>query len=377
MVKRAKFTTPKLWVRRNRRLCRRNSVDDSLGGCQNISNDSWRGPQSSILDLPEECLVIVFKSLTFYEIANVARVCKRFYHVCWNSTLWSCIDLSFQDFCSFYRASLTDTADSYSWTEVITNAKRRTLLASFLSARKAALTEIYAHGDFNIFREEDVFICLLNNCNVKNLKKISLRLPYCWRYTTTNVRALQRFLRCLVERCWNVLKFLRCYVDVSHTTAKLLGSLHSLEHLNLHFHLQDVLQPDAMDAILSSLPNLKYLKITIRQYISDEYFPGYKLKSDSLEILDFGHTKEFLIKQLILPKLHTIDAKCLHNYHQMQRALCLFDLVERGCPRIQTLNGFTSSVPGLSNFHLSEIQKKKLYFCICPLHAPWTIIFGV
>ena len=54
----------------------------------------------SILDLPEECLVIVFKSLTAYELSSVSRVCKRFYHVCCNPTLWTSIDLFFQDFWS-------------------------------------------------------------------------------------------------------------------------------------------------------------------------------------------------------------------------------------------------------------------------------------
>jgi len=359
MVKRAKPTTPKLWIRRSGRLWRRNSVDDPPEG----------HTRSSILDLPEECLVIVLKNLTAYEIANVARVCKRFYQVSYNPTLWSCIDLSFEEFLSWFlpKVSFVDM-DNYDWKEVITNARRRMSFASFLVARKAALAEIRARGDLNIFREGDMLIYLLNNCNVKNLKKIELWLPggyWDWEFT----RCFQRVLRCLVRNCWNVLKSLRCEVDVSYTTAKLLGSLHNLEYLNLHFPLQDVLQPEALDVILSSLPNLKYFKITIRQQIYDEDFPGYVFKSDSLETLDFGHTKQFWIQEMTLPKLHTINAESLHTGYYIERDLCLFDVVERGCPLIQTLNGYTSLLPGLHNFHLSETQKRQLCFCECSVHS--------
>ena len=370
MVKRSKFITPKLWVRRNGRLCRCDSVGDP--------SECWkelRTPRSAVhvLDLPEECLVIVFKSLTAYEICNVARVCKRFYHVSFNPTLWNSIDLSFEGFSSLCRASLVDT--ECSWTEVMTNTKRRMLFASFLSARNAALTEIRSYSNINIHCEARMFIYLLNNCNVKNLKKIYLRLPGSWGWE--RIHGFQRVLRCLVQNCCNVLKSLRCDVDSSYTTAKLLGSLRGLEYLNLHFPLlrhSNVLQPEAMHAILSSLPNLKYLKITVRQDIDyhADYFPGYVFKSDSLETLDFGFTKRFWITKMLLPKLHTIRAESLYNDSYTPMAACFFDVVEKGCPAIQTINGFTSLVPGLQNFHLSDIQKRDLYFCDCPVHSWYT-----
>lgn len=382
MRKRTKFPTQKLWVRRNGRLCRRYSTDDRPEGHWNFSNcpcKELRQPRmsASILDLPDECLVIVFEKLEAHEICNVARVCKRFYHVSRSPTLWKFIDLSFQNFVSLIQASLVDT--DCSWTEVITNAKRRMLFASFLSARKAALTDILAHGDFNLFREADMFTYLLNSCNLKNLKSISLRIPHGWdfnlfRRDMGDIQTLQQFLQFLVKNCRNVLKSLRCYVDVSLHTAVLLGSLHNLEYLNLNFPLHDTLQPECMDAVLSSLPNLKYLKITICQHFGDdEYFPGHVLRSESLETLDFGFSKQFLIRDLFLPRLHTINTGYLSNYHHTQRAVCLFDVVKRGCPLIQTLNGYSSLVPGLQNFHLSEAQKRELYFCICSIHAPWRV----
>ena len=372
MVKRSKFITPKLWVRRNGRLYRCDSVDYPSGCHRNISN-CWRKgkePRTSVLDLPEECLVIVFKCLTPYEICSVAKACKRFYHVSFNPTLWSSVDLSFLDFVNLYRASFVDMENSI-WTEVITNAKRRMSFASFLAVRKAALTDIRACGDLNIFREADMFIYLINNCNVTNLKKISLWLEGSWDWEYIHA-GLHRVLRCLVQNCCNVLKSLRCDVDVSYTTAKLLGSLHSLEYLNLHFpYLHTVLPPKSLDAILSSLPNLKYLKITIRQQVLDGYFPGYVFRSDSLETLEFGSTKTFWITKMTLPKLHTIQAESLHTGHYVERPVCLFDLLEEGCPLIQTINGFTSLVPGFQNFHLSDNEKRELYFCRCPVHSPY------
>ena len=377
MVKRAKRSVPKQWVRRSGRLCRRNSVDDAPVGHQNTSSyrreKTWRENRSYILDLPEECLVIVFKSLTAYEICNVSTVCKRFYHVSRNSALWRSVDLSLEDFLRSHRqrVSFVDL-DKYDWRKGNPDAQRRMRFASFLSARKAALTEIRLRGKFDIYQEADMLVYLLNKCNVKNLRKIDLKpcgISWCWEF------GLKFVLKRLVQKCRNSLKFLRCGVDVSFTTAKLIGSLHSLEHLQLHFPdtqpSYDVLQPEALDAILSGLLNLKHLKITTRQYIYDkDTFPGYVLKSDTLETLDFGFTKEFLITGMILPKLRTIKAEFPFIGYFTERITCLFNIVEKGCPLIQTINGYTSPVPGLQNFQLSETGKRQLYFCSCAVHRP-------
>ena len=368
MVKKARFTPPKLWLRRNGRLCRHDSIEDSdnlaedSSKSQIISSNCCKRPQSCILHLPEECLVIVFKSLTAYELSKVSRVCKRFYHVCCNPTLWNSVDLLFEDFSSVLFG------------HKVPNTKMRMSFASFLSARKAALTKIRATGGHNMFFEADMFIYLLNNCNVKNLKKIEFWLDDGWDLELYGLyQPLQRVLRCFVQNCRNSLKFLRCYLDVSYTTAKLIGSLHSLEYLNVFFPSQEVLQPEALDVILSSLPNLKHFKITlIRQPIwtvSEDYFPGYVLKSDSLETLDLGLTKAFSITKMILPKLHTINAAHLSIGSPMARELCLFDITERGCPLIQSINGYTSPLPGLQNFQLSNIQKRELSFCKCVVHS--------
>ncbi|KAJ7377472.1 hypothetical protein OS493_028914 [Desmophyllum pertusum] len=327
-------------------------------------------------DLPEECLVHVLENLQFHEICNIARVCKRFYQVSWNPTLWKSIDLS-----SVYAFPISGNLVYLS--QMMTFPKRRMLLALFLSARRAALTDI--HGDIDIYREAGMFLCLLINCNVRNLQTVKLRLPFGTNYHTympsgQELQTFQDVLRCLVQKCSNVLKSLKCYVDISYTTAKLLGSLHSLEYLNLQYVSPSwrsdlpYLHPKSIDAILS-LPNLKYLKMSISQFISEnKYFPGYVLQSDSLEELDFGFTKQFIIKKLLFPKLHTLKAESPHKIFHMSDskrvAVCLFDVVERGCPLIQTLNDYTSLVPGLQNFNLSDIQKRDLYFCNCSLHAP-------
>ncbi|KAL9952939.1 hypothetical protein ACROYT_G040271 [Oculina patagonica] len=375
---------PKLWKRKNGRLCRCSSVDqleypfaktisslvDSVSSSSRAHPGCWK--KCSVLDLPEECLVIVLKNLPLHEICNVAQVCKRFYQVSCNSTLWKSINLS-----SVYDFPIRYVnVDFPSESTSMTFPKRRMLFASFLSARGAALNDI--HGEVNIFCEADMFRCLLNS-NVRNLQTVKLQLARGMSWPSIQeLQAFRDVLRCLVQKCCNTLKYLKCYVDISHTTAKILRSLHRLEYLNLQFLTplwlpgshERYLQPKAIDTILS-LPNLKYFKISICQStFGDLDQPEYILKSDSLEILDFGHTKDFIIKKMIFPKLHTIKAECLHNYHDQQRAVCLFDIVEEGCPQIQTLNDYTSLVPGLQNFNLSNEQKIRCYFCICPIHDP-------
>ena len=375
---------PKLWRRQNGRLCRCDVVDQLENSFKrtprarfidNISSQQDKPWRISILDLPEECLIFVLRNLPFAEICNVARVCKRFYQVSCNPTLWKSIDLS-----SVYALRLPSTVNLVYPSHMMTFPKRRLLFASFLYSRRAALTDI--RGEANLFSEDGMFHRLLN-CNTNNLHTVRLQMPRGVNFLTyaPTARELQGFrdvLRHLVHNCSNALKCLKCYADISYATAEMLGSFHHLEYLNLHFLTPsprseiDVyyLQPEAMNGIMS-LPRLKYLKISICQSIVPKAnFAGYILKSNSLETLHFGFTKEFIIRQMILPKLHTIKAECLRNFHGSQKAVCLLDVIERGCPRIQTLNHYTSLVPGLQNFNLSHDQKRSLHFCICPIHDP-------
>ena len=375
---------PKLWRRHNGRLCRCEFLDQPENPAKrtasarfidkaiSLQHEPWK---VSILDLPEECLIIVLRNLPYAEICNVARVCRRFYQASCNPTLWKSIDLS-----AVYAFRLPSTVNLDYPSHMMTFPKRRLLFASFLSSRRAALTDI--RGETNIFREDDMFHRLLD-CNTNNLHTVRLQMPYGVNFltyvpTAWQLQGFRDVLRHLVQKGSNALKCLKCYADVSYATAKILGSFHHLEYLNLHFltplHRSEIdvnyLQPEAMDGIMS-LPRLKYLKITICQSVDPEAnFSGYMLKSNSLETLHFGFTKEFIIRQMILPKLHTIKAECLINFHRNQKAVCLLDVVERGCPQIQTLNHYTSLVPGLRNFNLSHDQKRDLHFCICPIHDP-------
>ena len=375
---------PKLWRRQNGRLCRCEFVDQPENpfkrtASARLDNKSFLQDKPcwkiSILDLPEECLIIVLRNLPFAEICNVARVCKRFYQVSCNPTLWKSIDLS-----SVYAFRLPSTVNLDYPSHMMTFPKRRLLFASFLSNRRAALTDI--RGEANIFREDGMFHRLLS-CNTNNLHTVRLQMPcgvnfLTYAPTAWELQGFRDVLRHLLLKCSNALKYLKCYADISYATAKILGSFNHLEFLNLHFltplHRSGIdvhyLQPEAMDGIMS-LPRLKYLKISIRQCVDSEAnFAGYMLKSNSLETLHFGFTKEFIIRQMILPKLHTIKAECLRNFHRNQKAVCLLDVIERGCPQIQTLNHYTSLVPGLQNFNLSHDQKRGLHFCICPIHDP-------
>ena len=337
--------------------------------------------QRSILDLPDDCLVTLFSNLEHHEICNVAIVCKRFYEISRNPILWKSVELSFTALLKSKNFSLD--VDAHSNKErFMTNARRRELFVSFLTSRRATLRDIRACIDIN--QEADMFLGLINNCNLTQLQSIDLKWSHSWNHCApVQVRSFQKLLRKLAQKKCKI-KFLRCYLDVSCVSAHLLGRLQTIQHLNLKFlcrvkyrsrEVESVLQPEVLSIILSSLPNLKHLKIAIAQFIPD-YFPGYELKSDSLEELVFGYTKQFLIKTLILPKLRTIKGECLcHDGSTNQTNVCLFDLIERGCPLIQTLNNHTSLTPGLANFNLSEHEKVMLFLCSCPDHVPWRIYY--
>jgi hypothetical protein len=152
--------------------------------------------------------------------------------------------------------------------------------------------------------------------------------------------------------------------------ARALGSIKNLQGLNLIFI--GVIDTKALEIILSSLSNLKELKIKVRQN-TIENFKGYSLKSESLELFEFSWSKGFLIREIHLPHLHTFMAVNTFELMQGISCPCLFELISNGCPEITRLNSRRSIIAGLDNFPLSEYDEREMYICQCDVHAPWRV----
>ena len=343
----------------------------------NEINEEERPQTINFVDLPEECLVMILSFLDLDEICRVSAICKKLFEASKHPGLWWKADFRFVSLLS----SKCIVVDALEVETFMSNAERRKLFAVFLAKRKAVIRSLFI--DFDACEERDVVVNMLERCNLKHLTTVDMKWWKSWDYlvdeqSVKEVSAFQQILHKLLELCPRM-KSLKCEIDLSGKTASLISKFISLESLSLIFlrmrksmYNQTAygMKSSHLETILSSLPLLQHLKIRTRQSVPDE-FPGYVVKSSILKSFDCSWCKCFRICDLHLPNLHTFKAINSFDFRSNQPCLCLFKLIDKGCPNIQQLNMKKFEVAGLKNFGLNNFQKQQMFICSCPEHAPW------
>ena len=395
VTKKRKNSSPALWVRKGKRLVRvgtgcvsTNSptVASQISKVSSGTNDSHSGAlaihtkaftSTNILDLPEECIVMIMSFLNPHEICRASTLCKRLFEASKHPRLWWRADFRFVSLLS----STFVVIHPLEVESVLTNAQRRKLFAVFLAKRKAAIRTLLI--DFSACEEAGMILNLLESCNVKDLTCVEMRWWKSWDclvdgQSVKDVKSFQQILDKMSRLCPRI-KSLKCEIDLSRKTALLISKFKSIESLSLVFLRMSKgmyglteygLKSSHFAMILSSLPNLENLKIRTRQSIPDE-FPGYVLKSSVLKSFDCSWSKCFRICDLDLPNLHTFMAYNNCDFRGSEPCPCLFRLIKKGCPKLRQLNSKQSSVAGLENFQLNNCQMQQMFICSCPEHAPW------
>ena len=357
-------------VARNRKKKKNSHVVPIFRGMENVR-------KTNIVDLPEECLVMILSYLGPHEICRVSSICKKFFEASQHPGLWWKADFRFVSLMSTKFVAV----DSLEVETIMTNSQRRKLFAMFLVKRKAALRSLEV--DFDACEEGEIIVKLIECCNVKNLTSVDMRWWKSWDYlvdgqSVKEVSAFQQILQKLLQLCPGI-KSLKCEIDLSGNTARLISQFRSIENLSLVFlrmcrsmytHIEYGMESSHLETIISSLPNLQHLKIRTRQSVPDD-FPGYVVKSAVLKTFDCSWCKCFRIRDLDLPSLHTFEGINSFDFRSYQPCPCLFKLIEKGCPKIQQLNKKKFVVSGLKNFRLNNFQKQQMFICSCPEHAPW------
>lgn len=322
----------------------------------------------SILEMPEECIVLILSFLESHEICRAGTVCKKLYAVSCNPLLWWNADFKF-------TSLMGNEWHLFPYRGEISDAQRRHLFASFLSQRNAVVTNLTV--SFDIDRQSEMFLRFLENCNLEKMNCFDMKWTCTWTCCIPSrrnlkIEAFQSVLRSLGQQCHSIVT-LKTQMDVSLTSAVLLSKLKSIQHLELNFQtplnksLNESWQlPNKALKQVLSLLNLKVLKLRLRQETAD-----YVLKSDSLEVFEISWTKGFRIIGLDLPKLHTFKAFNVFVSKENESNPCIFNLIDHGCPLIQRINERKFSTPGLCNFHLAEDEMRSMYLCHCDVHAPW------
>lgn len=377
-LSRDRFSTPKLWVRNGKRLVRlenfnaqdSTSKTSKLSRCSSsCSFDKQATTSNSLLDLPNECLLMVMKNLSQqpHELCQLVKVCKRFYKLSFSPRLWGYANFRHLSFI----ANLFHKEVNNRKTSRLSYVERKKKFANFLISRKAILSDLRIHC--NIYEEIKMVRSLIDNCCTSKLQYFELRWTF-YKFGLLNDERTKANLKLFREVLQKVsaqspfLFFVKTQLDGSCLTASIIRTMTNIQHLELIFEgpIPQEKGTNAIEILLSSLKRLKKFKIRVQQRLWYDQFPGYTLKSDSLQQFDYTWCKGFDIKFIDLPQLHTFLA--FDTFCEMQGIItpCLFQLIEEGCPSLTTLNDMTSTVPGLKNFPVDEDYKiGGRFLCMC------------
>jgi len=370
---RKRVSSPKLWTRSaGKRLVRVEnpyklvSVKFVCRSCSSSNNKNI-----SLLDLPDECILMILDKLNLepHELCQMMHICKRFYELSFNPRLWQIADFRFSSFLYINNGAINVESIQRNISEL----ERREMFAQFLIKRKAILSFLRLHCD--ISDEFETVNSLIEKCCSKELNKVVIKWTFMhynhliFQRKLAKVICLRDILKKLSVQC-PFINFVKSQIDESCTTARIIGTMANIQHLELSF--LGVLQQDedtnAIEILLLNLKKLKNFKLKVRQSLDAER-PGCILKSDSLQLFDCSWSKGFHVQFIDLPRLHTYLAFNTFDLYQGVTSPCLFKLLEEGCPVLQKLNFKKFKSPGLANVNLSDVDKSNMYICSCDSHA--------
>lgn len=375
-----RISTSKRWIRSGKRLIRSQNHNGENEHCKyrralqtspkfvNNLNSNSENQTISLLDLPDECILMILNKLKLepHELCQIMKVCKRFYELSFNPRLWQIADFGVLKFLNYNTKKSAISVDSPK--RYITPLERREILSNFLIKRKAILVDLRLH--FDLFKESEMVNSLIDQCCSRELKYIEIKCIFVdfQIFLPDEDICFGKILTKLAVQC-PLLSFFKSHVYGSCATANIIGAMCNTHHLDLTF--RDSIQREegcnAIEILLSNLKKLKKFKLRVRQGL-DAGQPGYVLKSDSLQHFDYSWSKGFHVQDIHLPRLHTYLAVDTLQMYQGISCPCLFELIEKGCPRLEKLNFKKSKVPGLMNFHLSDIDKYNMHICRCDSH---------
>ncbi|XP_006814589.1 uncharacterized protein LOC102800810 [Saccoglossus kowalevskii] len=328
----------------------------------NVSSrfSGFRRP-SSFQDLPVECLAVIFGCLNEQEICSAALVCRRWHEASKTPNLWQHADFRLVN--KHKYPSAPKRSPHFDLTQKYKDYTAH-LLAKHANIRHLSF-DLDLNSDYETLAE------LISSGRCHKLTSVDMKWADSWDYRRWNKLEDQLLffhsLLVLMGSYCTKLQAVRTQFNWTTESLNYLLAFKNLEELELSSVPRvHPVQRWHIETLLAGCVALKKFKIDAR--ILPDLVYKYSFKSDSLELLDISMSVNLFIVEMVLPRLHTFTAKHFTCY-QKYTDICLFEVLDRGCPALQYINDVSAENPGLQNFGMSREQEWDLRICYCTNHC--------
>ena len=317
---------------------------------------------TSIDSLPTECLHLVFQYLSVRDLCHCSSVCQRWHLATRNSFLWQHVDFT----------QISNSSTSPSKRQIV--SRQCKAYVNFILESNVRLSSL--RFDVDLDREFSTLATLITSGKCRGLVSVDMRWADAW-----DMKIPWKFESQLIKYHSLMIILRENCPDIVHIRSQMFWTNDSLNYLFAFTRLKTLeincvpavqyIQTWHIDSLLQNLPNLRNLKLNARVLPDNTDF---RIRSQSLEVLDISNTANFLITEMEAPRMHTFIAKYIKMYTTRRGRhdnanICLFDVIKRGCPNIKRINDTYAKTAGLDNFKLDPLQAWDLRICFCPNHC--------
>ncbi|XP_029448075.1 uncharacterized protein LOC115085795 [Rhinatrema bivittatum] len=339
--------------------------------------------------LPVDCQLHVFSFLSEVEKCTAALVCADWSKLMRTPRLWRVADfMRLGAFHSGMEGVLVSGRDFERWKEWVHQ------YAYHLTSRSASLLVLRASFDLGDQKTKwaDFLLRFLGSIHCSELKELELNWtlthlePHdCWPAgsmaqiclaKTDQFNGFQILFESLTHSSPKLTK-MKLPFDWSEHSVALLTHFQQLRVLELnYFWVFKGVSPETMQGLMKALPNLQRLILQVLVPVKD-LGVSYLLESTSLEHLDVSQSRGLIFSHLDLPALKELRAKktirgILLNRRTKQalqsRWSCLYDLLRKGAPGLQSFNGH-QLLPQWQEKNYPELEETLVQSCYCTRHT--------
>ena len=325
--------------------------------------------QTCILDLPEECLLLIFENLDQKDLIACSNVCKQWQDtVVMNRSLWKAIKLQ-SDFHVRKNVGISRFAATTKEYDTCSFANRR--IVQFLVRHDIHPDTIMIKYPSLDTRTHDTLSLLISSGCCHRLTSCAIKWCEDWNFSDSDEFAtdLSHFL--------SIMSLLKEYTGISlhRMKTQLIWTAESVRHicefkqlshieLNAFPRVQCVYRSN-IEKLLDALQNLESLKLTVT--VMPKFAERFSFKSESLLSLDISDCVNFFIEEMHLPNLHTfcaVNIQC-HRMALFLHTFCLHTVLRNGCPRLRYIHSGPADKTGN---HASAPSSAKGRICFCHEH---------
>lgn len=348
--------------------------------------------------LPDLCKLKIFSLLSVPERGRVALVCQEWRRLIRHSGLWTQLDFGvFNPPLSYHLGKVQYpwfmTVPDYEWYRLRVQ-KYISFLQSVVPHTRSLSFAYDIHNPKDAWLKQ--ILCILQNSNCRTLERVDLdwtctpvRPPcadkYCCFFNKARL-ALQRHLQRIrsfhklleeLTRAAPKVTYAAMPFDWSERSVLLMCRWKRLTVLKLGAYSGlRLVNQDVLDALLSNLPLLQELRLSISFPLLDSIDERnmFRISHSSIQTLDLRGCKRIHIHSLNLPALKVIYTADREGREQgtgdrtLMYPPCLYSVLRHGAPNLRQVNDHFTQ-PYWLEFLYRELESVFTEVCPCKLHS--------